>query len=115
MPGGLRFTVFLPTTTVPDQVAYLQAVDLLRSDPRRIPGYTHTVDDPPILVGWYWSQNDGIWIRDTIALAFTDLPDNPNPRDQLRQVKEDIKRLYVDAGSPQQELWCTLQPLEVLQ
>ena len=120
MAAGIRLRYFLPLTNANDQTAYYRTLDYLRS-PRRgveghppVTGFTVSSNDPPTFAGFYWSERQQVWLRDSIAILFVDLPAS-EPIDEIaRALKADVARFYADEGSPQEEMWCTLEHIDVV-
>lgn len=120
MEARIRVSYFLPLTNANDQTAYYRTLDYLRS-PRPaidgrppVSGFTVSSSDPPVFAGFYWSDGQQIWLRDSIAILFVDLPAS-EPIDEIaRALKADVARFYADEGSPQEEMWCTLERIDVV-
>jgi len=120
MAARIRVRYFLPVTNANDQTAYYRTLDYLRSPRpavkgrRPVSGFTVSSSDPPIFAGFYWSEGQQMWLRDFIAILFVDLPAS-EPIDEIaRALKTDVARFYADEGSPQEEMWCTLERTEVV-
>ena len=120
MAAWIRVSYFLPLTNANDQTAYYRTLDYLRS-PLPAPvgrspvsGFTVSGSDPPAFTGFYWSEGQQSWLRDSIAILFVDLPAS-EPIDEIaRALKADVARFYAGEGSPQEEMWSTLERIEVL-
>jgi hypothetical protein len=54
----------------------------------------------------------GEWVEDRIALLFVDLPEER--KDEIADIKAYIEKTYQEEGSAQDELWCTIERIEVL-
>ena len=120
MAARIRVSYFLPITNANDQTAYYRTLDYLRSPRpavkgrRPVSGFTVSSSDPPIFAGFYWSEGQQMWLRDFIAILFVDLPAS-EPIDEIaRALKTNVARFYADEGSPQEEMWCTLEHIEVM-
>jgi hypothetical protein len=79
-----------------------------------VSGFTVSSSDPSVFTGFYWSEGQQVWLRDAIAILFVDLSAS-KPIDEIaRALKADVTRFYADEGSPQEEMWCTLERIEVV-
>lgn len=120
MPGiALRATFFLPVTTVDDRTAYLRVIDFLRSTDLGLGGFTTTTHNPAVLRGFYWSERLAEWVLDDIVVAFVDLTvrddsEEVAARAKIRTIKGRIEAMYEEEGSKQEEVWCTLERIEVI-
>lgn len=124
MAEWTRVTYFLPVTSVNDQTAYLRTLNYLRSrhpdsgDKNPLSGFTSTIDDPAVISGFYWSERSRKWVDDKIVILFIDFPaplgDNKLD-DEVKKIKAQIEKFYVEEGSAQEELWCTAEGMRVIQ
>ena len=130
METWLRVTYFLPLTTHNDRAAYLRVLDYIRTRHPRvgqddpppaepiITGFSYTTvqDDPPPLHGDYWSRDR--WIPDDLAILFLDnlgsIEEPGNVLNDAQAIKSIIAGFYDDEGSPQVEIWCTIQQIYLL-
>lgn len=127
MEEWTRIVYLLPVTTTNDRTAYLRVLNCLRSkhpqvdlDPAESPitGFTHTLDDPPAFGGFYWSETLGDWVPDSLALLFLDRAGSTTEADpaieDARRMKSRIGQFYSEEGSPQDEVWCTVQQIHLV-
>ncbi len=118
MADRIRISYFLPLTNPYDQAAYLRTLDHL-SNPQpvahgRFSGFTVSSSDPPVFTGFYWSDEQQSWIQDLIAILFVDLPASGQVRAIAGEMKAAVARFYAEEGSPQEEIWCTLEDIDVI-
>jgi hypothetical protein len=120
MAARIRVSYFLPLTNTNDQTAYYRTLDYLRS-PRPavegrppVSGFTVSSSDPPAFAGFYWSEGQQVWLRDSIAILFVDLPASELIDEIAQSLKAAVVRFYADEGSPQEEMWCTLERIDVI-
>ncbi len=120
MSDRIRVSYFLPVTHANDHAAYFRILDYLRS-PRlavdahlSVTGFTVSSIDPSAFTGLYWSDGRQIWLQDSISLLFVDLPASDLIRDLAGEMKAMIAQSYAEEGSPQEEMWCTLERIEVV-
>ena len=120
MADRTRISYFLPLTNPYDQAAYLRTLDHL-SNPQPVAdgrlsvgGFTVSSSDPPVFTGFYWSDEQQIWIQDLIAILFVDLPASGQVRAIAGEMKAAVARFYAEEGSPQEEIWCTLEDIDVI-
>ena len=132
MTPWLRVTYLLPITTRNDRTAYLRVLNYVRTrHPQNDQGdsahgeptfrgfsYTTVQDDPAPIHGYYWPENGRNWIPDEIALLFFDHPGSfQEPGfvfENTQFLKSLIERYYEEEGSPQDEIWCTMQELYLI-
>jgi hypothetical protein len=123
MPDRVRVTFYLPVTRTSDRIAYLLALDHIRSlSPRdgmatgdfTITGYTVSADDPVIFGGLYWSAQRHEWVADDVVLLIIDfVPEEFNPA-RIHQLKNNIARLYASQGAEQDEFYVTVERMSLL-
>ena len=108
-----RVYFFLPVGTVAERLAASSVSDLIQ---RAFGGYTSTLFQPSVVRG-YWMDGDMLYI-DEIALLFTDVMQPSITRAQLDSELERLKALafeaYQQSGSPQLEMWVTVEAIDVL-
>ncbi|MBI3326137.1 MAG: hypothetical protein HYZ81_05480 [Nitrospinae bacterium] len=118
MAEWIRISYFLPVTTRNDRTAYLRTLESLRTRYPLISGFTYSQDAPPTYRGYYWSDALQLWVQDYIAVIFIDRPSTLQERATVRQeaqtLKSQIARFYEEEGSPQESVWCTIQPIELV-
>jgi len=120
MADRIRVSYYLALTNANDQTAYFRTLDHFRSPHPvaggrpLVSGFTVSSSDPPAFTGFYWSYEQQIWLQDLIAILFVDLP----AAEQIRAIAADMKtavaRFYAEEGSPQEEIWCTLENIDVV-
>lgn len=107
-----RVTVFLPVNTASEQWA---AALVARSFRLRFGGATETSFNPPVLTG-YWYDDDVLY-SDQIAVVFSDLQaeeyNQPDMAVALQAIRDAAFQAYSERGSPQLEIWLTVEPLSV--
>src|SRR6266852_2471435 len=120
MADRIRISYFLPLTNTNDQTAYFRTLDHFRS-PHPVAagrpfirGFTVSSSDPPVFTGSYWSDDQQTWLQDLIAILFVDLPPSRQIRAIAAETKAAVARFYAEEGSPQEEIWCTLENIEVI-
>src|SRR5712692_1561683 len=120
MAHRIRISCYLPLTTTNDQAAYLRTLDHL-SSPRpvadgrpSVSGFTVSSSDPPVFTGFYWSDEQQVWLQDSIAIVFVDLLASGQVRAIAGEMKAAVARFYAEEGSPQEEIWGTLENIDVI-
>jgi hypothetical protein len=120
MADRIRISYFLPLTNPYDQAAYLRTLDHL-SNPQPVAdgrppvrGFTVSSSDPPVFTGFYWSDEQQIWLQDLISILFVDLPASGQIRAIAAEMKATVARFYAEEGSPQEEIWCTVENIGVI-
>ncbi len=120
MADRIRISYFLPLTNPYDQAAYLGTLDHL-SNPQPVAdgrppvrGFTVSSSDPPVFTGFYWSNEQQIWLQDLISILFVDLPASGQIRAIAAEMKATVARFYAEEGSPQEEIWCTVENIDVI-
>ena len=126
MPADwVRITLLLPVTSPDDQTAFLALLNYIRSQhpapltDRPITGFTHSPDEPAAYYrGFYWSTQglgQDRWVSDDIVILFTDRPGKLADIESVAQtLKATADRIYREEGSPQEEVWCTMQSLQLV-
>ena len=120
MANRIRISYYLPLTNTNDQTAYLRTLDHLRSPHPIVDGnplvggFTVSSSDPPVFTGSYWSDDQQNWLQDSIAILFVDLPASEGIRAIAEEMKAVVARLYDEEGSPQEEIYCTLENIDVI-
>jgi hypothetical protein len=116
-----RITYFLPVTSVDDRAAYLRVLNTLRDrhpgsgHANPVPGFTTTSDDPVAINGFYWSPTQHGWVDDSIVLLFLDCDgDYGAVGANAAAIKAEIAQIYAEEGSPQEEIWCTAEPMRLI-
>ena len=67
-----------------------------------------------MFTGFYWSDEQQIQLQDLMAILFLDLP-TPGPiREIAGEFKSAVAQFYAEKGSPQEEIWCTLENIVVI-
>ena len=120
MTDRIRISYYLPLTNPYDQAAYLRTLDHL-SNPHPVAdgrlsvrGFTVSSSDPPVFTGFYWSDEQQVWLQDLISILFVDLPASGQVRAIAGEMKGAVARFYAEEGSPQEEIWCTLENIDVI-
>lgn len=117
MAEFVRAILFLPVRSENERSAYLLILNHLRSrhpgsgHPEPIGGFTTSTDDPAPFIGYYWSERLGEWIDDAIALLVIDLP--ADRKADVATIKGYVEKTYREEGATQDEVWCTLERIEL--
>jgi hypothetical protein len=69
-------------------------------------GFTVSSSDPPVFAGFYWSEGQQVWLRDSIAVRFVDLPASELIDEIAQSLKAAVARFYAAEGSPQDKRRC---------
>ncbi|MGI8554290.1 MAG: hypothetical protein ACR2PL_26420 [Dehalococcoidia bacterium] len=108
---GTRLTLFLPVNTSAEALAAASVVSQVRQRYRRA---THSTFQPPAFPG-YWFDERGDLVVDEISLVVVDVPRDLADTSfvsELEAVRVSIFEAYRSAGSPQDEVWLMVQPVE---
>ena len=76
--------------------------------------FTVSSSDPPEFTGFYWSEEQQFWLQDLISILFVDLPASGQIRAIATEMKAAVARFYAEEGSPQEEIWCTVESIDVI-
>jgi len=105
-----RISVFLPANDARERLAAFGVLDHMRE---LFSGYTMSTIDNPVFTGYWFNPDTGAVETDRIVIVFTDTQfasdDEPallSAVDELRQAMFDS---YRAAGSPQVDVWVTVE------
>lgn len=114
-----RIELFLPCTKSGEIVASQKAIERMRRRSRLIKrwgGITHTAKNPPVFLGYYWSQTRNMWIPDKIQWVFIDAEidiETARLTRWLQALHKVIAGLYAAEDSNQEEFWITTYNVSV--
>lgn len=107
--GGTRVTLFLPVNDPAEQQAARLVVAAAN---RRFQGSTHSSMVPPGFWGYWVDPTTSIVYEDQVALVIVDLlpaHDDAALLVVLSEWKAEAFDAYAAVGSPQAEMWMTIQ------
>jgi hypothetical protein len=115
-----RIVFFLPYNNRAEADAVNAVIALLkqrRQPPRsrgKITGFTYSRLFPPAFEGFYWSATLRRWIMDRLVLLTVDHEfsiSDPRLHTEIDEWKQTIAQLYLNEGSPQEEIWVITHPV----
>ena len=77
-------------------------------------GYTHSQLRPGVFHGYWWPEDAEDPVHERIVLCLVDYLldfDSPQLSDQVRELKQTIRRCYRKHRSPQEEIWVVAHPI----
>jgi hypothetical protein len=112
-----RVTCNLPVNNVREERAFfnfMAYLDELRHRDVGARGYTHSEMRLPVFHGYWWPEGASMPIHDMIVICTIDflLPTGSQElSEQVRDLKQTIRKLYRRHGSPQEEVWVVVHPI----
>lgn len=108
--SGTRLTLFLPVNTAAERIAAARAIAMSN---QRFGGSTRSSFVPATFRG-YWLHNGAVY-TDDISLVLADMQREASDRgflEELQVLKTAILDSYKAEGSPQEELWMVISPVQ---
>lgn len=100
-----RINVFLPANNALELLAVERAIRVIRN---LYSGSTQSLVRPHVFEGYWWDEDQGVWVRDKICWLIADAP-YPIGREELDVdvdlIKLEVLDLYRRFGSPQKTVW----------
>lgn len=112
-----RLWLYLPHNNPQEALVFFQVIDLLQAKRTAVPpitGFTHSRPIPSPYVGWWWSDDQQMWIEDVLVLVVIDYERKIHDRNlpaELEALKQEMAQLYTAANSRQEEIWLVAHPV----
>jgi hypothetical protein len=112
-----RVTCNLPVNSVQEEKAFFAVQEYfngLRHQGIGVSGYTHSVLRPAAFHGYWWPADADEPVHDQIVVCTVDYllaTDSKPLSDQVKSLKQTIRKWYRYYGSPQDEIWVMAHPI----
>jgi hypothetical protein len=103
----------LPINHAGEEKAFYEIIGYLQTQQRRstgVSGFTYSEPLPAVFSGFWWSENDQVWVNDELVLVTVDFQ-TPTGKatfsisEEMKRLKQRIAEAYRRNGSQQEEIW----------
>ena len=112
-----RVTCNLPVNNWPEEQAFFAVLEYLKSLRNQaigVSGFTHSMLRPAAYLGYWWPDDAQEPVRDRIVICTVDYRlefSSQQLSQQVKSLKQSIRKWYRHFGSPQDEIWVIAHPV----
>lgn len=108
-----RVVFNLPVNSAGEEKALYEIIGYLQNQKDRqtgVTGFTYSDPIPPVFTGYWWSDDEQVWMNDAIVMVLVDFKTPSggatfSVAGEMTKLKRAISEAYRRNGSKQEEIW----------